>query len=116
MCTLIAAVHVFADMPLVIAANRDERTSRPARPPFLWPDERRPRLLAPRDEQAGGSWLGLNDLGLFVGITNRAGVALDPSRRSRGALVMDALRAPSAGDLHARLAALDARAYNPFHL
>jgi uncharacterized protein with NRDE domain len=40
----------------------------------------------------------------------------DASRRSRGALVVDALAAPSAGALHARLAGLDPRAYNPFHL
>src|SRR5262249_50702626 len=115
MCTLIAAVHAFEDTPLLIAANRDERTTRPAKSPFLWPDERGPRILAPRDEQAGGSWLGLNDRGLFVGITNRAFAPLDPSRRSRGALVIDALRAPSALDLHARLAALDPREYNAFH-
>jgi uncharacterized protein with NRDE domain len=116
MCTLIAVVAASPSAPLLIAANRDERTTRPARPPFLWPAQGGPRFVAPRDEQAGGSWLGLSERGLFVGITNRAGVPLDPSRRSRGALVIDALRAPSAGALHARLAGLDPRSFNPFHL
>jgi uncharacterized protein with NRDE domain len=114
MCTLAVAVGVSPDLPLVVAANRDEHTARPSRPPFLW--EGAPRVLSPRDEQAGGTWLGLNDHALFVGITNRAGVLPDPSRRSRGMLVADALRAPSAAALHARLADLDPLAYNPFHL
>ncbi|EYF06872.1 NRDE family protein [Chondromyces apiculatus] len=114
MCTLIAAVGQWPSFPLVVAANRDEFLARPARPPFLWPGE--PRLVAPRDEVAGGSWLGLNAHGLFVGITNRAGAPPDPSRRSRGALVMDALRAPSAVAVRRMLADLGAAAHNPFHL
>jgi hypothetical protein len=114
MCTLAVAFGVSPEAPLVVAANRDEHTARPARPPFLW--EGSPRVISPRDEQAGGTWLGLNEHALFVGITNRAGALPDPSRRSRGALVADALRAPSAAALHARLADLDPRAYNPFHL
>jgi uncharacterized protein with NRDE domain len=114
MCTLVASVRPSPGLPLVIAANRDERLARPATPPFVWPGS--PRFLAPRDDQAGGSWLGLNALGVFVGITNRAGAAPDPARRSRGALVVDALSASSAAELHARLAGLDPAAYNPFHL
>jgi hypothetical protein len=114
MCTLAAAVGVSPSLPLVVAANRDERLSRPASPPFLWLGE--PRIVAPRDEVAGGTWLGLNERALFAGVTNRAGGPPDPSRRSRGALVADALRAPSAEALHERLAGLDPRAYNPFHL
>lgn len=114
MCTLVAAVRCFDDVPLLVAANRDERLDRPARAPFLWPGP--PRLVSPRDEVAGGSWLGLNEHGLFVGITNRAGAPPDPSRRSRGALVIDALGAPSAAALHRQLTELDPRSLNPFHL
>jgi len=114
MCTLVAAVRSWPGHPLVIAANRDERLARPAVPPFLWPGP--PRFVAPRDELAGGSWLGLNEHGVFVGVTNRAGALRDPSRRSRGALVIDALSAPSAAALHQTLASLDHGAYNPFHL
>ena len=114
MCTLAAFVGVSPSLPLVVAANRDELLARPAITPFLWPGT--PRVLAPRDEQAGGTWLGLNEHALFVGITNRAGAPPDPTRRSRGALVTDALSAPSAAALHARLAGLDPHAYNPFHL
>lgn len=114
MCTLAFVVRPSPSLPLVVAANRDEMLARPATPPLLWPGS--PLILAPRDEMAGGSWLGLNAAGLFVGVTNRAGSPRDPARKSRGGLVIDALRAPSAAALHALLATLDPRAYNPFHL
>ncbi len=96
-----------------VAANRDELKARPARGPFRWPGE---RFWAPRDEQAGGTWLGLTDAGLFVGVTNRFGTARDEKRRSRGQLVVDALRAPSAEGLHRQLGAVQAAGYNAFHL
>jgi uncharacterized protein with NRDE domain len=113
-CTLIAAVSAFAGTPLVVAANRDERLDRAASGPRIWPGP--PRFVAPRDEVAGGTWLGVNAHGLFVGVTNRAAHPRDPTRRSRGALVVEALAARSAKELHATLAAIDARAFNGFHL
>ncbi len=114
MCTLVAAVGQFAAWPLVIAANRDEALQRPSTPPRLW--EGPIPFLAPRDELAGGSWLGLNARGVFVGVTNRFGVPREPQRQSRGALVTQALRQPSAEAIHRSLAALPADAYNAFHL
>src|SRR5262249_18053979 len=114
MCTLIAAVQIFPSYPLVIAANRDEDLHRPATPPFLWPGPL--PFVAPRDEAAGGTWLGLNAAGLFVGITNRFGVPKDPRRSSRGQLVTEALLAPSASVLHQQLAGLAPARFNAFHL
>src|SRR5690349_8113988 len=102
MCTLIAAVRQFPGFPLVIAANRDEFLGRPSTPPRLWSGEA--PFLAPRDEQAGGTWLGLTPTGMFVGVTNRFGVPKDGKRSSRGMLVVDALRKPTAAALHADLA------------
>lgn len=114
MCTLVFAVRPSPSLPLVVAANRDEMLARPATPPFLWPGS--PAVVAPRDEMAGGTWLGLNEGGLFVGVTNRAGAPRDPARKSRGSLVIDALHARSAEALHAELAGVDPADYNPFHL
>jgi uncharacterized protein with NRDE domain len=117
MCTILAAVGVWPETPLVIAANRDEALDRPASGPQLWqPGEVAARaVFAPRDLQAGGTWLGLNDAGLFVGITNRRAPA-DPSRRSRGEVVFAALGAADHARARARMLELEARAYNPFHL
>ncbi|HEX4934413.1 MAG TPA: NRDE family protein, partial [Gemmatimonadaceae bacterium] len=74
------------------------------------------KFLAPRDDEAGGTWLGLTPAGLFVAVTNRFGVERDPRRRSRGALVVEALTAPDAKTLHQRLSSLDPPQYNAFHL
>lgn len=113
MCTLIVSVRQHPGTPLVVAANRDEALGRPASGPRRWPHE---SFVAPRDELAGGTWVGLNAHGLFVGITNRYPSEKHPERESRGALVVDALRAPDARTLHRQLSALAPRRYNTFHL
>lgn len=116
MCTLIVALRQFEEAPLVVAANRDEKLDRPARAPLLWAGGPGEPFLAGRDELAGGTWLGLNRAGLFVGVTNRFGVGRDAGRASRGALVVEALGEGSARGLHARLGALDPGRFNAFHL
>lgn len=114
-CTVITALDVWEDEPLVIAANRDERLARPSEPPARRDWGPRP-VLAPRDAVAGGTWWGLSDFGLFVAITNRAGRAPDGQRRSRGRIVVDALQAGTLDDAVALVAAFGPREHNPFHL
>ncbi len=97
-----------------MAANRDEHLDRPASPPRLWPGDL--SFVAPRDEAAGGTWLGLNSAGLFVGVTNRFGVPRDDRRASRGVLVTQALRSHSASALHQALTSTPADWFNAFHL
>lgn len=92
MCTLVFAWQVFETTPLAVAANRDEALDRPAEPPGVYQTD--PRVIAPRDASAGGTWIGYNAHGLFVAITNRW-VDL-AGERSRGVLVADALAASSA--------------------
>lgn len=92
MCTLILAWRAFDDAPLIAAANRDEASGRPSSPPAI--DAGEPAVLAPTDEQAGGTWIGVGAGGQFVAITNRdADLA---GERSRGLLVQDALGATDA--------------------
>lgn len=92
MCTLVLAWQAFDGSPVVVAANRDEALGRPSEPPAVYRTE--PRAIAPRDCTAGGTWIGYNAHGLFVGITNRW-VDRDGDR-SRGQLVADCLGLPSA--------------------
>ncbi|WP_435064058.1 NRDE family protein [Halobaculum sp. EA56] len=93
MCTLTLAWQVFEYAPVCVAANRDESYGRPSEPPA----ERDGGVIAPRDAEAGGTWMGVTRDGLFVGVTNRwvEGLA---GERSRGLLVDDCLRAGSAED------------------
>ena len=69
MCTLALLVPPPGGV-LQVAANRDEWLKRPAAAPAVWTEG----WLAPKDLEAGGTWLGLNAQGLFVGVTNRAGI------------------------------------------
>lgn len=111
MCILIVLRGFHVDHPLVVAGNRDERTDRPASPPGLWVGGAR-RVLSPRDRQAGGTWLGVNDRGLFAGLTNVAGASPVPDAPSRGHLVHLAL---DAGGLEAGVAAVERRVEDHAH-
>jgi uncharacterized protein with NRDE domain len=116
LCTLILLRRPGHEWPLLVAANRDELASRPAEPPARhWPD--RPEVTAGLDEQAGGSWLGLNDWGVMAAVLNRRG-SLGPAegKRSRGELVLEALDHADANAAAEALAALDPHAYRPFNL
>jgi uncharacterized protein with NRDE domain len=114
MCTLIVATRVWQSVPLVVAANRDERLGRPAEPPTLR-DEDGMQVLAPRDLEAGGTWMGINACGVFVAITNRFAPKRS-DRRSRGQLVLDMLQEQSPERAVARVMDMSPTEHNPFHL
>jgi uncharacterized protein with NRDE domain len=90
MCLVLVVWKVHPLYPCVVAANRDEFHARPAAAADWWPDH--PQILAGRDSQAGGTWLGLTRAGRFAALTNYR----DPEQRridapSRGALVTSLL-------------------------
>ena len=73
-------------LPLVVAANRDERYERPAVAMAVHRSAG-PRILGGRDLRAGGTWLAVNEHGVVAGLTNQPSPAgRDPSKRSRGEL------------------------------
>jgi uncharacterized protein with NRDE domain len=113
-CTIAVAIQRFAGFPVVVAANRDEVLDRPSTPPFLWQEDL--PYLAPRDDLAGGTWMGLNARGLFVGIANRFRSPRDRTRASRGHIVSQALAMPDVDGLHRKMSAVDPRKFNAFHL
>lgn len=103
MCILLTAWHSHARYDLVVAANRDEFHGRPAVPAAQWPDA--PDLVAGRDLEAGGTWLGVARGGHFAAVTNVRRPGQPAGSRSRGLLVTDFLRArATAGEHGARLA------------
>lgn len=113
MCTLILAWRVFEDAPICVAANRDEAVDRPSTPPTVRAGD--PAVLAPRDERVGGTWIGYNESGLLVAVTNRW--VPGDGERSRGLLVDDALGERSAADaLDCVRSELRRHTYAPFHL
>jgi uncharacterized protein with NRDE domain len=118
-CTLAVAFRVDRRWPLVVAANRDERLGRPAEGWALRDGRNGVRHAAPRDAQAGGTWIGVSSAGVFAGLTNFHAPLdwyPDPERRSRGEIVSLALAASSAAHARAALAGAPAGRWNPFHL
>lgn len=116
MCTLVILRRPQSNWPVLVAANRDEMAGRPWKAPGRhWSD--RPDVVAGMDELAGGSWLGLNHMGVVAAILNRVGT-LGPQtgKRSRGELVLEALDHNDAVDAADALAHLDGRAYRPFNM
>lgn len=112
MCILFFAINQHPKYPVIICANRDEFHKRPTKPMHWWPNE---TILAGKDLQAGGTWLGLNNQGRFSALTNfRQPHLIDKNKQSRGDLVLQAL-AHQDNEITTQLAK-NSHAYNGFNL
>ncbi len=115
MCLIAFAWHSHPDYPLVVVGNRDEFYARRTRAAAWWGQA--VSLLAGRDEEAGGTWMGITRQGRFAALTNvRAPNERNPHAASRGELVLGALQAgePAADWLEAQATRLPG--YNGFNL
>ena len=92
MCLLAFAYKTQADSPLIVTSNRDEFYPRPTLPMHWWSDA---PILAGKDLDAGGTWLGLSRNGRFAAVTNYRYVdengVMESKPLSRGQLVTDFL-------------------------
>jgi len=115
MCIILLFFHVHPDLPLVVAANRDEfYARRSSGPDRLFTS---PRAVGGRDLRAGGTWMGVTETGFFAGLTNlRTLGPPEPARRSRGEIVIQALRTGSVRATETWIRAVDAHEYNPYNL
>jgi uncharacterized protein with NRDE domain len=116
MCLLIMISGVVPGMPLIVAANRDERRARPT--VAMTRLERAGgelSILGGRDEVGGGTWLATNEGGVVAGLTNRPlREGPDTAKRSRGELPLALARHhTAAAAVEAFGTAIDPSAYNP---
>lgn len=112
-CSLLLAWQAIDGAPILLTANRDEAYARTATGPRLLSAD--PRVIAPVDGRAGGTWLGVNEHGLVVAIANRDDGP--DGERSRGQLVRDLLATDTADEARTFLASLLAEhTYAGFHL
>ena len=89
MCILFIALKQHPKYPVIICANRDEFHKRPTQNLHLWPEH---SILAGKDLQAGGTWLGLSASEHFSALTNyRQPHLIDNTKTTRGNLVLKAL-------------------------
>jgi len=115
-CLILFAWQAHPRYSLVLAANRDEFHERPTAEADYWDDH--PTILAGRDLQAGGTWLGVSRGGRFAAITNyrEPSEPSTPANRSRGHLVSDYLAARSEPGVYAREVQDEGHLYEGFNL
>lgn len=128
MCIAAIAWQLFDEMPLVLLSNRDEFLQRPTTPAHQWTDM---PIYAGRDDQSGGTWLGIHQQtlssdnvqsedvfsqnGRWAAVLNfRDGVQAAPDQRSRGELVTGFLTSDLSPLAYARQ--VDLQAYAGFNL
>ncbi|WP_312750442.1 NRDE family protein [Psychrobacter sanguinis] len=128
MCIAAIAWQLFDEMPLVLLSNRDEFLQRPTTPAHQWIDM---PIYAGRDDQSGGTWLGIHQQtlssdnvqsenvssqnGRWAAVLNfRDGVQAAPNQHSRGELVTGFLTSDLSPLAYARQVNL--QAYAGFNL
>jgi len=92
MCLITFAYNKHPKYRLILAANRDEFYQRPTRRAQFWEDEGLSEILAGKDMEAGGTWMGISKNGKWAALTNYR----DPNWKlenppSRGELVLNFL-------------------------
>jgi uncharacterized protein with NRDE domain len=114
MCLIAFNWQPQAPVPLIIAANRDEFYARPTQALHRWVDQ---PIVAGKDLEANGTWLGVSLSGRVAALTNYR----DPSQnhlgaRSRGDITTAFLTGSGTAGQYLEALASRAHAYNPFNL
>ena len=115
MCLILFAYHANEREQLVVAANRDEFYARPTRVAGFWPEH--PALLAGKDLDMGGTWLGITRNGRFAAVTNYRETPAEPlPPRSRGDLTRNFLLGDMSAEVYIATLASEADQYRGFNL
>jgi hypothetical protein len=94
MSLLAIVYHLVPEAPILVAYNREESFDRIYPSPSI--QSGKPRILASIDQHSGGTYLGVNQNGLFVGVVRRKKNSPGGSLKSRGALAREMLKCNSA--------------------
>lgn len=115
MCLILFAVNPNPRYRLIVAANRDEFYARPTQTAGFWGSH--PDILAGKDENMGGTWLGVNKQGAFAAVTNFIETPSDPlPPRSRGDLPTGFLANNPEPNAYLRSVSARGNAYKGFNL
>lgn len=115
MCLVVFALDAHQRHRLVLAGNRDEAFARPAAPLAEWADAA--GVVAGRDLEAGGTWLGATRDGRWAVLTNvRDPLNPRPHVRSRGALAADFLAGGRSAAAYAERVSGERDLYDGFNL
>ena len=91
MCLIVFAWKSHPQYKLILAANRDEFFERKTKKAQFWQDDS--QILAGRDLQAGGTWMGITRNGRFAALTNYRDLKdIKENAPSRGKLTAEYLK------------------------
>jgi uncharacterized protein with NRDE domain len=115
MCLIVFANNFHPDYKLIFAANRDEFYNRPTEAAHFWNDH--PDLLAGKDLQAGGTWMGITKSGRFAAITNYRDMKnIKVNVPTRGNLTLDFLISDISPGKYFKQINSELKNYNGFNL
>lgn len=114
MCVIAFAWNAHPRWRLLLAGNRDEAHARPSSPLQRWPDA--PDVLAGRDLEADGTWMGVREPDRAAVVTNVRDPRMAQHGASRGLLVSDFLGGEDTAARHARALESSVARYRPFNL
>jgi len=115
MCLIFLSLNNHPSYKLIVAANRDEFYQRQTAPADFWADQ--PNIVAGRDLEASGTWMGMNKNGRISMVTNYRDLKnLKQQAPSRGALVSDYLIGEELPETYLKKIEPQASAYNGFNL
>ncbi len=115
MCLLLISYKTNPKYKFIVAANRDEFYNRPTTHADYW--DEKPEILAGRDLQAGGTWMGITKSGRFAAITNyRDPNHMRKNAPTRGRIVSDFLTDETAPGQYGEILLKDSDLYNGYNL
>ncbi len=115
MCLHFFAYDYHPHYRLILAANRDEYYQRPTEAAHFWASH--PWVLAGRDLDMQGTWLGITRSGRFAAITNYRDPSLQiENAKSRGILVSNFLCSNQSPEKYMEEVVNRRMLYNPFNI
>ncbi len=94
MSLLAIVYHLVPEAPILVAYNREEPFEKICPTPAI--QSGKPRVLASIDQQTGGTYLGMNQNGLFIGVVRRKKTNRPMNPKSRSGLARELLKCNSA--------------------
>ena len=117
MCLIVFAYKTHPEYKLILAANRDEFYARPTRAAGFWEQEDCPNLLAGKDLEAGGTWMGVTKDGKWSALTNYRDFSMHRENPpSRGELVLNYLKGEASPKSYLEGLQPRAKEYNGFNI
>lgn len=117
MCLIVFAYKVSSEYPLILLANRDEFYDRPTQKAHYWGGEGQAEILAGKDLQAGGTWMGVGKNGKWAAVTNYRDMDnIKKNAPTRGDFVPQFIKSKASAEQYLLELKKEASKYNGFNL